>query len=270
MKVASIQIPNSANAKSNLKAIEEGLALAAKSRADLALFPECALTGFAARPDLSEDVMQQAFGRALKLCRKYRVGAVIPTSIRQKNSFYNGSLVVGKDGEVIEVLCKRGLTPAEEAFFSVPQKRKRVFSFQGFRFALIFCREIEDAKELLGKESVDAILWPGYWGWDDNWEWNDKEPWTRLLQEVASFCRCPIIQANFIGDNAIKNADGSTLGGSVAVSEKGELIGRSNPKQATPLLVTLNRITEKSGTPEQKLRPTGEILPWLIDPKGTQ
>jgi predicted amidohydrolase len=87
---------------------------------------------------------------------------------------------------------------------------------------------------------------------------------------VASFCQCPIIQANFIGDNAIKNADGSTLGGSVAVSEKGELIGRSSPKQATPLLVTLNRITEKSGTPEQKLRPTGEILPWLIDPKVTQ
>jgi len=250
MKVASIQIPNSANAKNNLKAIEKGLALAAKSRADLALFPECALTGFAARSDWSEDLMQQAFGKALKLCRKYRIGAVIPTSIRQKSSFYNGSIVVGKDGEVIEVLCKRGLTPAEESFFSIPQKKKRVFSFQGFRFALIFCREIEDAKELLGQESIDAILWPGYWGWDDDWEWNDKEPWTRLLQEVASFCQCPIIQANFLGDNAIKNTDGSTLGGSVAVSEKGELIDRSRPNQATPLLVTLNRIAEKSNTSE--------------------
>jgi predicted amidohydrolase len=250
MKVASIQIPNSTNAKSNLKAIEEGLALSAKSRADLALFPECALTGFAARPDWSEDLMQQAFGRALKLCKKYRVGAVIPTSICQKSSFYNGSIVVGKDGKVIEVLCKRGLTPAEESFFSIPQKKKRVFSFQGFRFALIFCREIEDAKELLGQESIDAILWPGYWGWDDDWEWNDKEPWTRLLQEVASFCQCPIIQANFLGDNAIKNSDGSTLGGSVAVSEKGELIDRSRPNQATPLLVTLNRIAEKSNTSE--------------------
>jgi predicted amidohydrolase len=248
MKVASIQIHNSTDAKKNSKAIEKGLALAAKLRVDLALFPECALTGFAARSDLSEDVMQQAFGRALKLCKKHRIGAVIPTSIRQKSCFYNGSIVVGKDGEVIEVLCKRGLTPAEESFFSIPKKKKRVFSFQGFRFALIFCREIEDAKELLGQESIDAILWPGYWGWDEDWEWNNKEPWTRLLQEVASFCRCPIIQANCLGDNAVKNSDGSTLGGSVAVSEKGELIGRSSPKQATPLLVTLNRIAEKSNT----------------------
>ena len=248
MKVASLQIPNSANAKNNLKAIEKGLALAAKSRADLALFPECALTGFAARSDLSEELMQQAFGKALKLCRKYRVGAVIPTSICQKSSFYNGSIVVGKDGKVIEVLCKRGLTPAEESFFSIPQKKKRVFSFQGFRFALIFCREIEDAQELLGQESIDAILWPGYWGWDENWEWNDKERWTRLLQKVANSCRCPIIQANFLGDNAIKNSDGSALGGSVAVSEKGELIGRSVPRQSTPLLVTLSKIAEKSNT----------------------
>ena len=246
MKVASIQIPNSANAKNNLKAIEKGLALAAESRADLALFPECALTGFAARSDWSEDLMQHAFGKALKLCKKYRIGAVIPTSIRQNNSFYNGSIVVDTEGELIEVLCKRGLTSAEEAFFSVPQKKKRVFSFQGFRFALIFCREIEDAKELLGQESLDAILWPGYWGWDEDWEWDDKEPWTRLLQEVASFCQCPIIQANFLGDNAIKNSDGSTLGGSVAVSEKGELIDRSRPNQATPLFLTLNRIAEKS------------------------
>jgi len=160
MKVASIQIPNSANAKNNLKAIEKGLALAAESRADLALFPECALTGFAARSDWSEDLMQHAFGKALKLCKKYRIGAVIPTSIRQNNSFYNGSIVVDTEGELIEVLCKRGLTSAEEAFFSVPQKKKRVFSFQGFRFALIFCREIEDAKELLGQESIDAILRP--------------------------------------------------------------------------------------------------------------
>ncbi|MBT3570182.1 MAG: carbon-nitrogen hydrolase family protein [Opitutae bacterium] len=246
MKVASIQIPNSANAKNNLKAIEKGLALAAESRADLALFPECALTGFAARSDWSEDLMQHAFGKALKLCKKYRIGAVIPTSIRQNNSFYNGSIVVDTEGELIEVLCKRGLTSAEEAFFSVPQKKKRVFSFQGFRFALIFCREIEDAKELLGQESLDAILWPGYWGWDEDWEWDDKEPWTRLLQEVASFCQYPIIQANFLGDNAIKNSDGSTLGGSVAVSEKGELIDRSRPNQATPLFLTLNRIAEKS------------------------
>ena len=115
---------------------------------------------------------------------------------------------------------------------------------------MIFCREIEDAKELLGQESIDAILWPGYWGWDDDWEWNDNEPWTRLLQEVASFCQCPIIQANFLGDNAIKNCHGSTLGGSVAVFEKGELIDRSRPNQATPLFLTLNRIAEKSKTPE--------------------
>ena len=86
MKVASIQIPNSANAKNNLKAIEEGLALAAKSRADLALFPECALTGFAARPDWSEDLMQQAFGKALKLCKKYRIGAVIHTFAKKTRS----------------------------------------------------------------------------------------------------------------------------------------------------------------------------------------
>ena len=112
MKVASIQIPNSANAKNNLKAIEKGLALAAESRADLALFPECALTGFAARSDWSEDLMQHAFGKALKLCKKYRIGAVIPTSIRQNNSFYNGSIVVDTEGELIEVLCKRGLTSA--------------------------------------------------------------------------------------------------------------------------------------------------------------
>ncbi|MBT6850752.1 MAG: hypothetical protein HOA16_06095 [Opitutae bacterium] len=111
---------------------------------------------------------------------------------------------------------------------------------------MIFCREIEDAKELLGQESLDAILWPGYWGWDEDWEWDDKEPWTRLLQEVASFCQCPIIQANFLGDNAIKNSDGSTLGGSVAVSEKGELMGRSTPRQSTPLLLTLSKIAEKS------------------------
>ena len=86
MKVASIQIPNSANAKNNLKAIEKGLALAAESRADLALFPECALTGFAARSDWSEDLMQQAFGKALKLCKKYRIGAVIHTFAKKTRS----------------------------------------------------------------------------------------------------------------------------------------------------------------------------------------
>jgi hypothetical protein len=86
-----------------------------------------------------------------------------------------------------------------------------------------------------------------------------------LLQEVAFFFQCPIIQANFIGDNAVKNEDGSTLGGSVAVSETGELIGQSNPKQTTPLIVTLSKIAEKSKkseTPKVKAS-TGRENPSL-------
>jgi hypothetical protein len=78
---------------------------------------------------------------------------------------------------------------------------------------------------------------------------------------VAIFCQCPIIQANFIGDNAVKNEDGFTLGGSVAVPETGELIGRSHPKQTTPLIVTMSKIAEKSKkteTPKLKASTGGE------------
>jgi predicted amidohydrolase len=103
--VALCPVDNLFDTANNLAAIDEQLARAAAVGAALAVFPECALTGFKARKDLSHDHVADALGQVQSLAARHGIAAFVPSTEldprRGDQTLLGGSLAVAPDGSLL-------------------------------------------------------------------------------------------------------------------------------------------------------------------------
>mgnify|MGYP003870137863 CR=1 FL=1 len=129
--------------------------------ADLLVFPETHLTGFANAAQLA-DIAEPLNGPSLqavqRAARERNVAVVIGLAENDNGTFYNTSVLVTPDGIALSYR-KTHLWPDERGLF-VPGDRFTTVLWQGVRVGLLICYDIElpETARALGQLGAELIL----------------------------------------------------------------------------------------------------------------
>lgn len=201
---------------------------AAAQGAQIACFPELALTGFhrqiaaQAKPELvaaSVVAIQAA-------CRRLGIAAAVGApSFAADGRIHNSHLLIEAQGQLVACVSKRGLTAPEATFFAHGETRP-VGLLQGHRCSAVICREVEDLDEVcgqLGDQAPDILFWPGLMGPEPGTEDQDPPRHVRLAQQVALRSGAWLVQANWPMSLNHPELSAKT-GSSVVIDPAGEIV----------------------------------------------
>jgi predicted amidohydrolase len=140
LKVAAVQFRSSFNVADNLKRIVETLARLAEDHVKVAVFPECALTGYdqQAVKDASPEEVALAEAQIRDVCRQKGIGAIFGSVYKVNGRIYNSAVVVDSRGELIERYAKVYL--AGEKWFT-PGNHISFFDLEGIPSTVIICHD---------------------------------------------------------------------------------------------------------------------------------
>ena len=244
MIVALCPLDNAFDTATNIAAIELQLARAAAGGASLAVFPECGLTGFKARQDLSHAHIADALEQVRALAARHGIAAFMPsTELDRSGRPRNRARLFDAQGVQRACFEKQGLTRSEELWFAASDTpRRRVFDLGGRRFGVVFCIELKATHDRWFNEPVDGVLFPGYWGYGEPFDWSTPGPHggDATMRERARQWNAPLLHANTRRDEvAPRRGDQTVLGGSLAVAPDGTLLHPFEPHRREPILVRL-------------------------------
>lgn len=269
MIVALCPLDNVFDTALNLAAIDAQPARASAGGASLAVFPECGLTGFKARTDLSHEHIADALAQVQALAARHRIAAFVPsTELDRSGRPRNRARLFDAQGVQRAAFEKQGLTRSEELWFAASDTpRTRTFELNGHRFGLVFCIELDAPPGRWFREPVDAVLFPGYWGYADPFDWSSPGPHNgnAQMRERARQWNAPLLQANMRRPEVDpRRGDQTILGGSLAVAPDGTLLHPFEPHRREPILVELQPGTSNmlepplgGGSGEPYVRPQG-------------
>jgi len=249
IKVGVAQIVNSTDIEENFRSIFTFLERFEKAGVDFILFPECCLSGFSARmKKCSLASLSPYLNKIQEWVDRTAVDVALPTAFVQDERVYNSGYWF-KRGERLPFF-KMGLTDSEKKFFSVPNEpASKVFRVRNYRFAILICFEAENEPwSYFQNRDVDAVLWPGYWGWtlEDQWNPVKASGMPNAIYLNAAHWKVPIIQANFsknaLGDNRKTGPEGL----SVVIDQDNKMVHRGPHKLAGGFIVSLKKEEEKT------------------------
>lgn len=245
--VALCPLDNTFDTAANIAAIDAQLGLAAQGGAALAAFPECSLTGFKARQDLSPAHIAHALALVQACVARHGITVLLPSiELDRSGRPRNRARLFAPDGALRAVFEKHGLTSSERRWFVAGDRHwPRSFGLDGWRFGVLFCDELNQGARHFVWEPIDVLLWPGYWGHGEPFDWASEGPhgsYARartcakdldvLLLQVN--CRRPDVDPP--GQNIV------VLGGSLAVAPDGNLLHPFEPHRREPLLIPLEAL----------------------------
>lgn len=138
-KVASVQMRSSRDLETNIRKTIDHLKDCAKKGVEVAVFPECSLTGYYS--DVirasTEDQIEKAIQTVANACKEYKLGAIIGSPTRQAGKLFNSAIVINSKGAVIERYHKVQL--AEE--WPVGGDHLSVFYLNGVPCSVIICHD---------------------------------------------------------------------------------------------------------------------------------
>jgi predicted amidohydrolase len=104
LKVAAVQFHSSYDIRQNAERIIANLKLLGKDRVQVAIFPECALTGYDTRRefDPSTEEIDAAEHRLAAACREIGIAAVVGSVFKTRGRAFDTAVVFDAHGEIIE------------------------------------------------------------------------------------------------------------------------------------------------------------------------
>ncbi|HEX2205849.1 MAG TPA: carbon-nitrogen hydrolase family protein [Longimicrobium sp.] len=227
MRVAVAQMPMAWTLEENTRAIVEHLSRAKALGAEVALFPECATTGFHRRVpgETSPGAIRGAIERVREACRALALPAVVGTPFfpeAGESPRWNAAVAIGADGEVRAVCPKVGLTASEHAYFDAGAERP-TFTLGAVLCGVLLCREVRDAEEARHElRGSRVVFWPGAIAWDNP----ASHPENVVTREIAQACArtlgAYLVQCNWA--TSLNDPETRGLGGSLVVSPAGEVV----------------------------------------------
>jgi predicted amidohydrolase len=243
LKIAIAQMSMGWTPEENTRAIVDGLAEAKALAAEVALFPECATTGFHRRvPEhLSRGAVRRSLRRIRERCAALELAAVVGTPFfpsPRRAEVWNSAVVIGARGEVRAVCPKIGLTRSEAGFFEAGAARP-TFTLGTVASGVILCREVRDAERIREQlPEVRLVFWPGAIAWRSE----TGDPENIVTEEIARACaralQCHLVQCNWA--SSLNRPELRGLGGSLVVSPGGEVLHRCPMDEAGITLVALD------------------------------
>jgi omega-amidase len=242
LKIAIAQMRMAWTLERNTRSILEHLAQARTLGADLAVFPECATTGFHRRvpEQTSRAGIQQATRRIQAECAALKLPAIVGTPFfpsAEEVPIWNAALVIDSGGDIAAVCPKIGLTQSEATFFQAGTARP-TFSLGSVDCAVLLCREVRDAEYIRPHlAGVRVVFWPGAIAWNSR---RATHPENVVTREIASACArtlgAYLIQCNWA--ESLNDPEASGMGGSLVISPAGEIIHECGVGQAGVSIVT--------------------------------
>lgn len=141
LRIAAVQMQFAATIEANLAKLEAALQSAARSRADVVLFPECATTGY--NRDfamLSASEIRVALERVSELSRRFQVNVLLGSPVFRRGRWQNCLVVFDRRGRVIHCYAKCQLTERDRKFFA-PGDSVALFQLDGVLCTAIICHE---------------------------------------------------------------------------------------------------------------------------------
>jgi len=230
--IAIVQQPMAWTTPDNVAHIVAALTLAAGQGADIAVFPELALTGFhrGIRAEAVPATVEAALQQVRAACSAQGIACALgaPT-FAADGTILNSYLHIDAAGEIVSAVSKNGLTPAELTFFA-PGTDRPVMRFEGRNCTTVMCREIDDLESVavqLQADPVDLIFWPSMVGNppgtihptpEDTADLGYFKRTAVLARRLEAF----VVQSNW--PQALNTPDSTYLGESKAYAPDGEIL----------------------------------------------
>jgi predicted amidohydrolase len=141
LRVAAGQMKFAVTVAGNLAKVETALARAARRKADVVLFPECATTGYNRDfTKLSWQEVQIALTRVGALAAKFRVNVLLGSPVFRRGRWQNCLVVFDRCGRAVHCYAKCQLTERDRRFFT-PGNSVALFKLDGILCTAIICHE---------------------------------------------------------------------------------------------------------------------------------
>jgi predicted amidohydrolase len=139
LRVAAVQMRSTRDLDTNLKKTRELLQQCAKDGVQVAVFPECSVTGYFddVVKKTTEEQLAAAEKAIAKMCAELKIAAVVGMPWGEKDKLFNSAIVINESGKVIERYHKVQL--AEN--WPVGGDHMSVFKLHGVSCSIIICHD---------------------------------------------------------------------------------------------------------------------------------
>jgi predicted amidohydrolase len=217
----------------NLRAIERVLAEARAAGAELALFPELALTGYALQDAVADVALRADSPRLAEIAALSRECAFALGFVEEGElgTFHNSALV-GAGGRILAIHRKRHLPTYalfDEGRFFRPGRGITLVDLHGWKLGLLICEEawypqtVHDVAQAGAEALLVLANGPGR-GVLAGERWQTQDAWRELVRYYARIYVVPVFLANRTGVE-----EGLFFGGCSAVVEPGGRVAAEGP-----------------------------------------
>lgn len=141
LRVAAVQMKFCPTIDENMVVIERSIRTAARRKADVVLFPECAITGYAYNfSSLKKQELNQALMEVGSLATKYRLNILMGTPVFGGRKLYNCLVAFDRTGAITHCYAKCHLTPGDQKLFT-PGNAISLFEIDGIPVTAVICHE---------------------------------------------------------------------------------------------------------------------------------
>ncbi len=206
LKVAAVQFRSSADLEDNRARIVSTIAKLAADKVDVAVFPECALTGYieqAIRTDSAEAI--DAAEKSIRaVCRDRRIAAIVGSVHKINGKTFNTAIVIDKQGELVERYGKVMLAGEK---WATPGNHIAYFELNGIPSTVIICHD-ERYPELARLPAIQGARVLYYISHESGMNYESKlAPYRAQLMARAVENQMFIVAANAPGN--LKDGSGS-------------------------------------------------------------
>lgn len=252
LKVAAVQMRSTHNLAANVERISQHLARCATQGVRVAVFPECATSGYF-QDDIvryvEEDYRKAEQGIAAA-CQRHAIYAVVGTPYYENGECYNMALVIDPEGRTIYRQAKIQLVGGDEGW-AQPGNRLGLFYIDGQPCSLIICHDSR-YPELVRIPALKGSRLVFYLSWESDFRAEHKlVPYRAQVVARAVENNVYIVHAN--APQSLEPLEGSH-GQSRIVGPDGGLIQEASIFEEEVLIETLDLTRATGRTAEQSLR----------------
>ncbi len=166
LNIATCQFAVSADIGANAEAVCRLMEQAAKDKADIAHFPECALSGyagtdFASFDDFDWELLRQKMLEIMNLAKKLHLWVALGSThqLTDPNKPHNCLYLINPHGKIADRYDKRFCTEGDLTFYT-PGNHFMIFDLHGVKCALLICFDLRftEIYRALYKEGVQCIF----------------------------------------------------------------------------------------------------------------
>ena len=140
LKVAAVQFRSSFDLADNTQRIVAMLDKLSAAGVHVAVFPECAVTGYHTGPriDATPEQLERAAAAIGRACARRRIGAVVGSVFKSGDRSYNVALVFNSKGELVERFGKLQLAGEK---WATPGNHMALFDLHDVPSTVIICHD---------------------------------------------------------------------------------------------------------------------------------